>query len=677
MPPLLAEHASSAKVKKAVLDATRNRNDDDFLLLYFSGHGQQAYDEIREEIRNTYLGTADFNEQDVEDEPHLHVSMHWLRDRLFEKTNAGRVLIILDCCFAEDIRTGPDHSFDKLRDQIQYYFDIPGAEVKKRQAGCYISLAAAGYDTPAGEQDGHGKLTRLLLKALRGEELALLGDKGQITLDRLLSYIKHEMPAAQKPVISSSDSTGQECVLVSYPNLVPLTRKPSRKLVAERPTTYIPFPHDPLFQERLGEFAQLEQLLLPSSSFTQQQPVRVGLVGVTGMGGIGKTQLAVEFSYRYQKHFPSGIFWMPATGHNLFEWQAEFAKLAFNTGYLPPDDDSSSAEHEAKRAQHMARYLANHADALLILDNVEQPELVTSALPALAGGEVACSIVYTSRITTNTSSRVVLYEVECLPEDVALHLLLATTRPEVYTDFVAKRESIEVRAAKQVCERVGYLPLALVHLRGRLQLDKRATLTRLAEILNQGKLKSLKDIVFETFRLSWEHVRDEDSRRLFQLACYFPEATPIPLWLLGLAAGLGEDASSFEPLGEACLHLQEVSLFEEFEGEQVRLHPLVREFGHLLLTEEQDKGSSLTTNATKLLVNAFTNLNALEYRARNKGYWTCLEEVRAARDYASVLEADQTTVLEQVERWLDLESYTLAEETSWIVRLPALLSTTV
>ena len=123
------------------MDLTRNRNDDDFLLLYFSGHGQQAYDEIREEIRNTYLGTADFNEQDVKDDAHLHVSMHWLRDHLFEKTNAGRVLIILDCCFAEDIRTGPDHSFDKLREQIQYYFDIPGAEVKKRQAGCYNELA--------------------------------------------------------------------------------------------------------------------------------------------------------------------------------------------------------------------------------------------------------------------------------------------------------------------------------------------------------------------------------------------------------------------------------------------------------------------------------------------------------------------------------------------------------
>lgn len=438
MPPLLAEHASSAKVKKAVLDLTRNRDDNDFLLLYFSGHGQQAYDEKRPEIHNTYLGTADFNEQYVEDEPQLHVSMHWLRDRLFEKTNAKRVMIILDCCFAEDIRTGSDHNFDRLREQIQYYLDIPGAEVKKRQAGSYTAIASAGYDTPADERDGHVTLTGLLLKALRGEEPALLDGRGQITLDRLLTYIKREMPEMQKPVISMSDATGQECVLASYPDLVPLPVKPSRKLIAERPTTYIPFPRDRLFQERPDEFAKLEQLLLPSA--TAQQPVRVGLVGVTGTGGIGKTQLAVEFSCRYRERFPSGIFWMPATGRNLFDWQTAFAKLAFNANYLPPDDDISSAEYEAKRARHMCRYLADHADALLILDNVKQPELVVSVLPELAGKDVACATLYTSRITT-TPAHVTPHMVESLPKDGALRLLLSTTRPQIWDDIIAGRAS--------------------------------------------------------------------------------------------------------------------------------------------------------------------------------------------------------------------------------------------
>ncbi len=263
VPPLLGEQATSASIKRAVLELVRQRSADDFLLLYFSGHGQQAYDELRKEIRHTYLGSGDFKEEEVEEDPNLHVSLHWLRERLFEKTNAGRVLVILDCCYGEDIRTGSDHTLGELRRQLQHYFEIPGAEVKKRRAGLFAALAAAGYDKTAGEADGHGMMTRLLLKALRGEEPALVGPQGQMTLNRLLDYINTELPGEQKPVISYTNSSGQECVLATYPELA---RRPSRALVAERPTSYLPFRRNTLFQPRPGEFEDLEKMLLPSGN---------------------------------------------------------------------------------------------------------------------------------------------------------------------------------------------------------------------------------------------------------------------------------------------------------------------------------------------------------------------------------------------------------------------------
>ncbi len=667
VPPLLGEQATSANIKRTVLELVRQRSADDFLLLYFSGHGQQAYDELRQEIRHTYLGSADFKEEEVEEDPMtMHVSLHWLRERLFEKTNAGRVLVILDCCYGEDIRTGSDHTLDELRRQLQHYFEIPGAEVKKRRAGLYAALAAAGYDKTAGEADGHGMMTKLLLKVLRGEEPAVVGPQGQMTLNRLLDYINTEMPGEYKPVISYTNSSGQECVLVTYPELA---RKSSRALVADCPTSYLPFMRNNLFQPRPGEFEDLEKMLLPSG--TARQPVRVGLVGVTGMGGIGKTQLAIEFAYRYQERFPGGIFWMAATEHTLFDWQRHFAELASNADYLPADDDLSHPENERRRARHLCRYLAQHADALLILDNVEEPELVTSALPALAGSDVRCAILYTSRVTSALHD-VRLHHVEHLPPDAALRLLLETTRPQTWAAIAAGQESAETRAARGVCERVGYLPLALVHLRGRLAQDEQATLVRMDQALRQGKLASLKQVLFETFRWSWERVHDEVARRLFLLSCSFPEATPISLWLLGLAAGLGENAESFEPLGEACLQLQAANLFERLSGEQVRLHPLVREFGRRLVAEDGDTGETLLKEAGEQLTSEFEDLNKLERRARRAGYWGCLEQVRSAREYAELLLTEKAERLEQVERWLDRESYVLADGRWWPQVLPGL-----
>jgi WD40 repeat protein len=673
IPPLTGSEASSAAVKRAVLDLARGHGEQDFLLFYFSGHGQQAYDEHRSTIRHAYLGTADFDEQDVEDDPTYHVSMSWLRDKLFTNTQAGQVFILLDCCYSEDIRTGSNRTLDELRQQLMDYFEIPGAEEEKRRRGLRAALAAAGYDRTAEEDEEHGVMTRLLLQALRGEEPRLLEEDGQLTLSRMLQFVMQAMPETQKPAVSFSNSTGKDPSLACFPEIAMQFFKKARQVPgAERPSTYIPFPRNPLFQPRAGEFEQLEALL--SEGRELDKPLHLGLLGVVGMGGIGKTQLAVELAYRCreQGRYPAGIFWMSATGKTFFEWQHAFAALAFNTGYLPPDDDVNHPENEARRARHFCRYLVQHSDALLILDNVEDPNLVISVLPQLTGAEVACTVIYTSR-NTEVPHGVKLHTVERLSEEVALRLLLAETRPQLLKEIEVRKPSQEVEAAKQICQRVGYLPLGLVHLRIWLLRGQQVSLLRLLEVLNQRGTLSLMETLFATFQLSWEQVQDEKGHLLFKLACYYPEAMPIPLWLLGLATGLGEGADIFEPLGQACLYLRQVSLLEELSGEQIRLHPLVRAFGLQLIAREKEREKAVLAEAGQRIVERCTDLVWLEERARSLGYRECLEQVFLLASYLQRLgESTHFEMVSHIARWMDRESYLLVNQHWWPGILPEL-----
>ncbi len=678
-PPLLNEQATSDHIKKAVRRLARQRTDEDFLLLYFSGHGQPMT--VEADQPDVYFVTNDFNELDVEEDEDAHFSMRWLSEKLYKATEAGRVLVILDCCYAGNIgRSGSDPYFEEIQARIKKYLGAPNAESGARSGGLRLALTATGHNSKALEKDGHGLMTGLLLPALCGEvyDVLELENHGRVSLQRLHRYLEITMPPEQKPSLSG-DSAGHSCILASYPErAAELRRTRTHRVVNERPNNYIPFPRNPLFQPRPGEFEQLETLLFGPG--TEQQPARLGLVGVVGLGGVGKTQLAVELAYRCldQQRFPAGTFWMPATGTSVFEWQHQFAELALNTDYLPPDDDPSSAENEARRARHFCRYLATHRDSLLILDNVEDPNLVTYVLPALAGVQVDCPILYTSRNQTAPIG-VSTYPVRELPADAALRLLLETTRPTLLSEVLGGSMSGDAQAACRVCHDVGYLPLALVQLRGLLDRDRHVTLSRLAEVLKQrGALELAKTQqgdaapLFATFRLSWEKVDNENARTLFKLASYFPEATPIPLWLLGLASGLGEHGDIFEPLGDACLRLQELSLLEELSGEQVRLHPLVREFGRRLVAEENDNGRAFLERAAERLVSEFGDLKSLEQRARRSNYWACLEQVRVARDYLELLGTDHEAHLAHIERWLDRESYLFRNEQWWPETLPGL-----
>ncbi|MGB8343771.1 MAG: SAV_2336 N-terminal domain-related protein, partial [Ktedonobacteraceae bacterium] len=318
------------------------------------------------------------------------------------------------------------------------------------------------------------------------------------------------------------------------PSIVSTSPDEKKEQISIPPTSFIPLPRDLSYQERPGEFEAVDRLL------GSRQAERPRVIAISGMAGIGKTHMVIELAHQYveRERFPGGVFWMSEPGPSIFDWQRELARLAVVTGFLPSDDGSSITTNEQWRAQRFSQYLANRDDALLILDNVEYPELIAPMLSSLAGEMPTCAILYTSR-HTEIPPGTRHYTVPSLPEAAALRLLLSGNKhSRVLEDITLGRTDAETDSARSLCRFVGYLPLALIHLRGQLEEDIRLTLVVLARELIREKAPDALEPLFRTLRLSWGYL-DAQARDMFKRAVCFPEAQPLPLWLLGMVSGLG------------------------------------------------------------------------------------------------------------------------------------------
>ncbi len=103
------------------------------------------------------------------------------------------------------------------------------------------------------------------------------------------------------------------------------------------------------------------------------------LCALTGLGGSGKTQIALEYAYRHS-HDYTAIFWIRAeTKESLF---SDFMMLA-HLLRLPEEQESDQNCLAA-----VQRWLSNHREWLLIFDNVEDIEQLKVILPAVRSGAI-------------------------------------------------------------------------------------------------------------------------------------------------------------------------------------------------------------------------------------------------------------------------------------------------
>ena len=430
----------------------------------------------------------------------------------------------------------------------------------------------------------------------------------------------------------------------------------------------VPFPRNPNFVGRSQELEKLHSLLQSGET------VGVRPAMLSGLGGIGKTQLAVEYAYRYQAAYPQGIFWVNAIGDPASDWPRELAGLAEKIGIS--SEKAAESERQARLVQDLGKYMNARPKALVVFDNVEDPRYLQSPVCGWIPIELKCRLLFTTR-RRDRGLQFAQCEVRQLPEQAGLRLLLSY-RPELLKQLEKDNRDPELAAAAEIYRLLGGLPLALALAAAYLGQAADITLAAYATRLRiEGGLttvdaagEDLDDLptrheaaVKATLGQQWAALSSPEARLILQTAAIQGEAVQVPLARLSLLSGLAEQPLKEgypAPLSLAFQRLSRLWLVEELTGSSVRLHPLVSEFARGEIADP-DRFTSYRYRTPG--AGALTPGVLAEQMAR-RGIDSLLEDLRSGQALlkgASRIGAGGSALrdLAQLERILDQEAHHL------------------
>jgi len=670
---MVNEQATARAIQEAIIELEEKSSQDDLLLFYFSGHGLllRTSDEVTAEtVARTYLATWDFSEPMARRD--LRLSLRWLRENLYYSAAAGKVVIILDSCYAGDLGREGKPFVQQLRQALNDYFGEPPEDTGSRKGGLRQALLATGHAQTTREERGRGLMTTYLLRTLEGEaDEAINPRTGAVTLTGIQHYFEEEMPPGELATLSGG-SAGQIAVLA-------LHEQRARELRAwqvqsqQQLYNYLPFQRDTYLQMRTRELEG------PSSLFAVLEQHR--LLGLVGRRGVGKSWLARELAFRCEEAglYPGGIFWMSSGKNDYTSCVQELERLATRSGYLPPGDDADRrSDYEEQRARQFSRYLAHTEKALLLIHNLENSNVLRTILPDLAGGSLRCAIVYTALPGAVVGMGAAYeYPIEPFDEPAALTFLLKDVRPAVLAR--SERGEVhddEVQAAREICASVDYLLLPLVSLRTTLRDDPELALVELHALLQErGVLNGIGD--FKSFwQSNWEDLTEQEQQDFLLLACLFPAETPVPLWLLEMATGCTHPEGHIHRSRQIYGSLERLGWLEIEQGAQERrviVGQAQKAFGESLLQADRERAQALKARAARSLVEEFTDGDRLRQHCQNREmYWHCLARQQQARQFAQLLDEGAARAIESIERCLDQGSALLVQERHWTEALPEL-----
>ena len=314
-----------------------------------------------------------------------------------------------------------------------------------------------------------------------------------------------------------------------------------------------------------GRQAELDRLVAAASSSRGSGGV-VRVFAVEGMGGIGKTALALRAAHLVAGQFPGGQLFIDLQGYTPgvrpVAPEDALRSLLFALGVAREQIPEGLAERAALYRGQLAE-----TRTLVILDNAASLAQVEPLLPGTAG----CLVLVTSRRALSGLDSQVL-ALDTLPPDEAAALFHAAAGPGRLAD-----DDPHVAEIVELC---GYLPLAIRVLAARLA--RRRALTTgdvLAELrVEYRRLGNLADDdrnVAAAFELSYRHLPSIAQRMFGQLG-YVPGPDFDPL-AASNAVDDADAAATSASLGALLDH----SLLSQPAPGRFRFHDLVRDFARV------------------------------------------------------------------------------------------------